>query len=333
MGQGVYVCAFSRTAPALLLLALLILSGCVEETETRIIRVGVSHGPSHSFTQALERFGETLEERSDGRFDVRVYNSARLGSEKELQEMLTLGTVEMTVTGLLNSYEPLFAVFEMPFLYRDRDHVMAVNTGQVMDEVAESLVPKGLRLIGFYENGFRHITNSARPIETPSDVEGLMIRTPENPAQIETFRALGAIPTPLSFSELYTALLQGVVDGQENPLQNIWFGNLHEAQEHLAMTGHIYNSAYVLISERFWQALSEQEREWIRESILTSSAWQLDFMEALDVELEQKLKDEGMTFTYPDRSAFEEATGSAYEALAAKLGPRVYEIVEEIKAL
>ena len=319
---------FSLFAPALFITV--ILNCNTRDSNVRVIKAGVTHGPNHSFTLALNRFGRDLEKTSNGRYQVRVYCSAQLGGEKEMQEMLTIGTLEMTVTGLLNTYEPLFAIFELPYLYRDRDHVFAVNQGQVMDQVASSLLPRGLRLIGFYENGFRHITNSVRPIETPEDVAGLMIRTPENPAQIETFRALGAIPTPLSFSELYTALLQGVVDGQENPLQNIWYGNLHEAQKYLAVTGHIYNSAYCLISERFWNSLPVPDREQIRDTVARSSRWQLDYMEKLDRELAGKLQEAGMTFSYPDLERFRRACQPAYEAIYARLGERARKYVAEI---
>ncbi len=299
---------------------------------TRLIKVGVGHGPGHSQTMGFEKFGEYLEERSDGRFRVKVYHSGSLGSEKQMQELLTIGTAEMTVTGVLNIYEPLFALFEMPYLYRDREHVLKVNAGPIMQKVAQSLIPKGLRLIGFYENGFRNITTAKTSILEPADLEGLLIRTPENPAQIQTFKALGAIPTPMSFSELYTALLQGVVDGQENPLQQIYLSRFYEVQSYCAKTHHIYNSAYVLISERFWQTLTENEKSMIEDCVLKSSKWQLEYMKNLDVELERKLKEEGMQFTYPDRAQFEKACQPAYEKMVDKLGPEARDIVEKIRA-
>jgi len=302
------------------------------DDNTRLIKVGVGHGPSHSQTMGFEKFGDYLKERSNGRFKVKVYHSGSLGSEKQMQELLTIGTAEMTVTGVLNIYEPLFALFEMPYLYRDREHVLNVNAGPIMQKVAQSLIPKGIRLIGFYENGFRHITTANTPIQKPADVEGLLIRTPENPAQIQTFKALGAIPTPMSFSELYTALLQGVVDGQENPLQQIYLSRFYEVQSYCAKTHHIYNSAYVLISERFWQTLNEDERSMIKECVLKSSKWQLEYMKNLDVELERKLKDEGMEFTYPDRAQFEKACQPAFEKMYEKLGPGARDIVEKIRA-
>ena len=321
-----------------LLIAIVLLfpafSACgIDPDAPRLVKIGVSHGPTHSFTMAMERFGRNIEEMSGGRYRARVYNSAQIGSEKEMQEMLTIGTLEVTITGVLNTYEPLFSLFELPYLYRDRAHVMRVITSSLTDEVGASLQPKGIHLFGFVENGFRNITNSVRPIETPADVKGLLIRTPENPAQIETMRALGAIPTPMSYSELYTALLQGVVDGQENPLQQIWTGRLFEAQKYCAMTHHIYSSSHVLISERFWETLSVDDREIFRQAIAEASVWQMNYMEDLDTDLEMQLKDTDMEFTYPDREAFAKACQPAYDVLLDRLGPRAREIVARIRAM
>jgi TRAP-type transport system periplasmic protein len=331
---GVWAMRNTCLPAVLVILAALLPGGCGKgPDEVIVVKAGVSHGPSHSFTRALEYFGEELEKESQGRFRIRVYSASQLGGEKEMQEMLAVGSLEVSVTGVLNTYEPLFSVFELPYLYRDREHVLEVNQGPILKEVASSLIPHGLRLLGFYENGFRNLTNSVRPVHHPSDVAGLMIRTPENPAQIETFRALKAIPTPLSYSELYTALVQGVVDGQENPLQNIWSGRLYEAQKHVAMTHHIYNSAYVLASERFWKRLTADEQALFESCLKRSSRWQLELMEELDAELEEKLREQGLAFTYPDRRAFEEATKPAYEALYRRLGPKAKTIVEKVKGV
>ncbi len=310
----------------------LILLGCAKHDRSRLIKVGVGHGPGHSQTLALNKFGDLLEERSAGTFRVKIYSSATLGDEKQMQELLTIGTAEMTVTGLLNIYEPLFALFEMPYLYRDREHVIQVNTGPIMQEIAASLIPNGIRLVGFYENGYRNVTTSKRRIETPADLNGLMIRTPENPAQIATFNALGAIATPMPFSDLYTALLQGVVDGQENPLQQIYLSRLYEAQKYCAKTQHIYNSAYVIISERFWQSLATDDQNMIQACVFESSTWQLEYMKTLDADLESRLKEAGMEFSYPDKDAFRHECRAAYDAIYEKLGARAKHIVERIRA-
>ena len=297
------------------------------------IKIGIDHGPTHSFTQAMDLFGQLLEKKRPGEYKVQVYPSAQLGNERVMQEALTLGSLEMTVTGLLNIYEPKFALLEAPFLYRDRAHILKTQDSAVVQKLAASLPPKGLRLVGFVENGFRNITNNTRPINTPADVKGLKIRTPENLAQVETFRALGAQPTPMPFAELYNALRQGVVDGQENPLQGIYDGKLYEAQKYLAMTGHIYNSAYVLISEQFFAKQKPEQQRAILDAVHEATLWQFNYASELDGKLLEELKQKGMLVTTPDQAAFRAATAPAYDAFYAKLGPDAKTIVEAIRAI
>jgi tripartite ATP-independent transporter DctP family solute receptor len=295
------------------------------------ITIGLAHPPGHSFSRALQLFAQRFEERSERRLRVRVYPAAQLGGEREMQEMLALGSLDVSVTGLLNLYEPLFAVFELPYLYRDRAHVLNVMSNLPDSALAQSLPVHGVRMIGFLENGFRHVTNSRRPIHTPADLHGLIIRTPENPAQFETLKALGAAPTPMSFAELYTALAQGVVDGQENPLQNIWSARLAEVQEHIAMTRHIYNVAYVVMSDATWQRLEPADRALVRACMTDTTTWQVRLMAELDGELEEKLRKAGMRFTSPELKPFQEAVQPAYEAIFQQLGPRARELVREIQ--
>ena len=294
------------------------------------IKIGHGHTPQHSFHLAMEKFAEFLEEEAPGAFTVTIFPQAQLGSEREMQEQLAIGNLEMTVTGVLGIYEPRLALLELPFLFRDRDHILAAQRSDAVQELASSLPEKGLRLIGFVENGFRNITNNVRPITTPDDVRGLQIRTPENPAQVETFRALGASPTPMPFSELYAALRQGVVDGQENPLQNINDGRLYEVQEHLAMTGHIYNSAYIVIAEAFFDGLSDEHRAAVVDAVERAGRWQFDLVAEGDAQLLEKLTGDGMQVTFPDQDAFRAATGPAYEVFYERFGDEARAFVESI---
>ena len=250
-----------------------------------------------------------------------------------MQEMVALGTLEMSVSGVVVIYEPLFTLLEAPYLYRDRDHIKKVMESPVVADLSQSLLSKGIRMVGFYENGFRHITNSKRAINAPADVKGLKIRTPENLAQIETFKALGAVPTPMAYSELYNALSQGVVDGQENPLQNIWTGKMYEVQKHLALTSHIYNSAYILASNKFWTGLPADLRKVAEESIKEASYWQLDYVAGLDKKMVEDCKGKGMLVTTPDREAFRKATAPAYDAFYAKFGDKGKKIIEAIRGM
>ena len=144
-------------------------------------------------------------------------------------------------------------------------------------------------------------------------------------------KSLGAIPTPLSFSELYSALIQGVVDGQENPLQNIWFGRLYESQKYITMTHHIYNSAYITASKRFWDKLDQKDQIMIKGCLRESSKWQLEYMVKMDQELRTKMEAKGVTFTDPDRESFKAATMPAYEAIYSILGDEARNIVKRIR--
>lgn len=297
------------------------------------IKIGIGHPPGQSFVVASEKFKEMVEKRSSNRLKVEIYPSSQLGGEREMQEMVALGTLEMSVSGITVVYEPLFALLEAPFLYRDRDHIKKVMDSPVVAELSQTLLNKGIRMVGFYENGFRNITNSKRAINAPADVKGLKIRTPENLAQIETFKALGAVATPMAYSELYNALAQGVVDGQENPLQNIWTGKMYEVQKHLAITGHIYNSAYILASNKFWAGLPADLRKIAEDSIKEASYFQLDFVANLDKKLLEDCKAKGMQVTTPDREAFRKATAPAYDAFYAQFGDRARKIIEAIRGM
>lgn len=297
------------------------------------LKIGHGHSENHSFHQAMTKFSEALEAKAPGAFTVTIFPQAQLGSEREMQEQLTTGTLEMSITGVLSIYEPKITLLELPFLFRDREHILKAQASEAVQDLVATLPAKGLRLAGFLENGFRNITNNTRAINSPEDVKGLKIRTPENLAQVETFKALGASPTPMPFSELYAALRQGVVDGQENPLQNINDGKLFEVQKHLALTGHIYNSAYVVVSESFYQGLKPEEREALDAALKEATDWQFSYIAQRDGELLQSLKSAGMEVTEPDQEAFREATAPAYDAFYSQFGDDARNFVDAIKGL
>jgi tripartite ATP-independent transporter DctP family solute receptor len=297
------------------------------------LKIGHGHSDKHSFHLAMEKFSEILEQKAPGAFTVTIFPQAQLGSEREMQEQLTTETLEVTITGVLAIFEPKITLLELPYLFRDREHIKKGQSSEAVEQLVAGLPAKGVRLVGFLENGFRNITNNTRPINTPEDVKGLKIRTPENLAQVETFNALGASPTPMAFSELYAALRQGVVDGQENPLQNIYDGKLFEVQKYLALTGHIYNSAYVLVSESFYQGLKPEERTAIEEALKEATDWQFDYIAQRDKELLEALKKEGMEVTEPDTEQFRAATAPAYDAFYAKFGDDARNFVKAIEGL
>jgi tripartite ATP-independent transporter DctP family solute receptor len=313
--------------------AVIALLGAGVASAQTALKIGHGHSDKHSFHLAMEKFSEILEQKAPGAFTVTVFPQSQLGSEREMQEQLTTGTLEVTITGVLAIFEPKITLLELPYLFRDREHIKKGQSSEAVQQLAAGLPAKGVRLVGFLENGFRNITNNTRPINTPEDVKGLKIRTPENLAQVETFNALGASPTPMAFSELYAALRQGVVDGQENPLQNIYDGKLFEVQKYLALTGHIYNSAYVLVSESFYQGLKPEERMAIEEALKEATDWQFDYIAQRDQELLEELKKAGMEVTEPNKEAFRAATAPAYDAFYAKFGDDARNFVKAIEGL
>jgi tripartite ATP-independent transporter DctP family solute receptor len=299
--------------------------------ETIVLKLGHGHTADHSYQKGMEQAKAYLEEKSGGRISMQFYPSAQLGNERQMQEQLSVGTLDATITGLVNLYDPAFALFDFPFLYDNRDQIKAVMYSELMDEMNKAVIAKGMRILGLMEVGFRNVTSNV-PVDSVDVLGGFKIRTPESPAQIETFKALGATPTPMSFSELYTALQQGVVDGQENPLENIYNGKLYEVQNYVNVTHHIFNFAYVLISEQTWQQLSSEDQELVKAAFKHGSLWQMDWAEQNEANYEQKLKDEGMTFIYPDRDEFREGAQAAYESdFVMDLGPRAQEILAEIR--
>ncbi len=325
-------CVYAGFIACVVIVSLAVLPS-VSGAQTYTAKIGIGHPPGQSFVVASEKFKEMVEQRTNGRLKVQIYPSSQLGGEREMQEMVALGTLEMSVSGVAVVYEPLFALLEAPYLFRDREQIRKVYASPVVADLSQGLLAKGIRVVGFYENGFRQITNSTRPINTPADAKGLKIRTPENLAQIETFKALGAIPTPMAYNELYNAMAQGVVDGQENPLQNIWTGKMYEVQKYLAMTGHIYNSAYVIANNKFWTGLPADIRKIADESLTEACNWQMDYVANLDKKLLEDLKAKGMQVTSPDREAFRKATAPAYDAFYAKFGDRARKIIDTIRGM
>jgi len=298
-----------------------------------VIKVGHGHTATHSYQVGLEHSAKAIAEKTNGRITLKFYPSAQLGNERQMQESLTTGTLEMTITGLANLYDPAFALFDFPFLYDNRTQIKNVMYSDLMKEMGKGLIKKGLRIVGLMEVGFRNVTSN-KPINTPADLKGFKIRTPESPAQIECFKAMGATPTPMSFSELYGALQQGVVDGQENPLENIYNGKLYEVQKYVNVTRHIYNFAYVFISEKFWKTLSPEDMGLIAAEIKKGCLWQIDYLKEKEADYANKLKERGMTFVEVDRNLFREAAMGAYESnFVKKLEPRSSEIIKEIRRI
>jgi tripartite ATP-independent transporter DctP family solute receptor len=296
------------------------------------VSLGHTLSSTSHYAVGAQAFKETLEELSGGAFTVTEYASGALGGEREMIEGLQIGTVDVVITstGPLGNFVPETYVLDLPFLFESYDQARCVLDSELGDELLEKMGQHDLVGLAWSENGFRHLTNSRREVTSPSDAEGLRVRTMENEVHQEAFRQMGARPTPMAFPELFTALQQGVVDGQENPITVIVATNFWEVQDHLSLTGHVYSPAAVLGSPLLLDGLSDEEREWFHEAARASAEATRGEVSRLEEEGVALLRDNGMTVnTEIDIGPFQQAVEPAYEIFTRQHGSEMLERIQE----
>lgn len=286
--------------------------------DTYVVAVGAASNSLQGKSAA--RFAEELQNRLGDAHTVEFYADAQLGNEKELMQKLRLGTVDFTlISSIMTNVAPEFALFDMPFLVQDRAHLKAIDAGIVQTDLAPLAEKAGLKVLSTWENGFRQITNSARPINTPADLDGLKIRTPSSEWRVSMFKEWGANPTPMSFSEVFVALQTGTMDGQENPLTNIVGANFQEVQGYLSLTGHVYSPTYLTSGAETWSKLPADVQTAVSEVAATVQDWSLAQGETADNELVEKVRAAGVEVNQADKSAFIAASAPIYDAFAAQV--------------
>ena len=304
--------------------AVFILACAPEKTPEKnvIIKLGHIAEPTNPYGQGGDYFAKLVAKKSNGEIEIKVFPSSQLGNQKELIEGLIYGTVDMTLTGTaeLGTFQPQMALFDMPFLFKDREHAYRALDSVGMD-IGKALEPKGIKLLGYMENGLRHMTNNVRPIKTPEDMKGLKIRVMSNQVYIEMVKAMGASPTPMAFAELYSAMQQGTVDGQENPSAHIFTKRFFEVQKYASLTGHAYAPEPVLISMRTWNKLTDEHKAIIQEAANEAIVWQRKLSEKEDEEFWKKIRaTKKMSVINVDRRLFMEATKGVYSQMENIVG-------------
>jgi len=256
--------------PALILL--LIISGCgggQDKTSPKgegkiTFKLASLTAMDHTYNQGAARFAELVKERSKGRIEITIYPNGQLGKgERELLEAIQQGTIDFYVgsTGPVGGFSPSIGILDLPFLFRDYAHVDKVLDGPLGRQLLDDLGKANLKGLAFWENGFRNLTNSRKAIKAPADAKGLKIRTMENKIHLAAWKAVGANPVPMAFGELYGALQQKTIDGQENPVAVIYTSKLNEVQQYLSLTQHVYSPALIVISPKTWQTLAKEDQE------------------------------------------------------------------------
>lgn len=296
------------------------------------VSLGHTLSSTSHYAVGAQAFKETLEALSDGTFVVNEYTSGALGGEREMIEGLQIGTVDIVITstGPLGNFVPETYVLDLPFLFESYDQARCVLDSELGEELLEKMSEHDLVGLAWSENGFRHLTNSRREVTSPGDVEGLRVRTMENEVHQEAFRQLGARPTPMAFPELFTALQQGTVDGQENPITVIVATNFWEVQDHLSLTGHVYSPSAVLGSPLLLDGLSDEEREWFREAARASAEATRGEVSRLEEEGVALLQEHGMSVqTDIDNGPFQQAVEPSYEIFTNQYGSEMLERIRD----
>jgi len=295
------------------------------EEDTLLLGHGADPGNPRSI--AAEDFAETVEAETDGRFEVQIQGSEQLGSDVEMLEAIETGTIELTANsqGPFSDYVPEVALFGLPFLFDDSETAYEVLDGEVGDELAAMAEDEGMKVLAWWDNGIRHITNSQQPVEDASDLDGMALRTPEDPMTLDIFETLGASPEPIDFGELYLALEQGTVDGQENPLVNIWASDLHEVQDYLSITGHKYEVTPFVMDMDAWEALSEEDQQILEQAAQDARDLQRQEMQEQSEEIEEDIQ-EYVDINEADVEDLREATADVYDAWEDEFGELVQDL-------
>jgi tripartite ATP-independent transporter DctP family solute receptor len=284
------------------------------------IKFGHVGEPGSLFAASAEEFARRANAKLGDKAKVVVYGSSQLGGDKELLQKLKLGTVDIALPSTVMSSEAdLFGVFEMPYLVKDREHMKRIEREVFWSKLAPEAEKKGLKVIAVWENGYRHITNNKRPINTPDDLKGIKLRVPEGKWRVKMFQTYGANPSPMKFSEVFTALQTGVMDGQENPFTQIYSAKFQEVQKYLSLTGHVYTPAYVTVGAKKWASLPADVRKILEDTAKETQAFVYEKAAKDDEELLGKIKAAGVAVNTPNKDAFVAASRPVYDEFAKEV--------------
>ncbi len=312
--------------------------GTADTGEKKTIRAGIGLNDAHPQYKGLLRFKEIVEEKTNGQIVVETYHSGQLGDDRTMTEALQLGTQEVVIpsTAPLANFVPEFSVFDFPFLFPSEEVADKVLDGEVGQKFLDKLEPQNLVGLAYWENGFRQVSNSKKAVATAADFKGLKLRTMENDLHLEAFRALGANPTPMAFTELFTAMQQGTVDGQENPFATIYLSKFYEVQDHVSNTNHIYSPFVFLMSKSFFDGLNDEQKQIVQDAATEAGQYQRELNREANAQYLADLQEAGMTYTEitPEAHAeMKELVQPVIDKYADKIGKEtvqeVYDAIEE----
>ena len=288
--------------------------------------------PGSLFEASVNAFAECVNTSMTDKVEVQTFGSSQLGNDQEMLQKLKLNQIDFALpSSVMSSVSETFGVFEMPYIIKDRDHMMKVSQ-ELNDTFQEAAKSKGYRIIGYMENGFRQITNNVRPIVKPEDLQGIKLRTPKGSWRVKMFQLYGANPTPMAFSEVFTALQTGVIDGQENPYAQIASAKFQEVQKYLSVTDHVYTPAYVLVSDDKFSSLPQDVQDGLLKCGTESQTKVYEMAAKLETDLKTVIGDAGVEINEADKDAFIAASKPIYDEFGSSVDGGT-ELVEKVQAL
>lgn len=298
------------------------------DTDIRTIQLGHGQTESHPYHLGAVRFADLVNEYTNGQVQVEIFPNATLGAERDMVEGVSMGSVDVCITtnAPLTNFNSNFNVFEFPYLFTSADDAHTVLDGEFGQNLMTELNTIGVKGLAYFENGFRNVTNSKREITKVEDLAGLKIRTMESEIHIAAFKAMGANPTPMNWGEVYTAIQQGTIDGQENPPMSILDGKIYEVNQYLSVTGHFYSPAELLINAALFDGLTTEQQEAVQKAADEACAYEREQAFAFNRDKLQALADSGMKVTEVDKSSFQKACESVYEQYDSDYGTQIAEI-------
>lgn len=339
---------FKKITPVLIMVLILslIMVGCssksTPDTNTQKetskdsdkITLKVAHvvNTGHPYHLGLLKFKEIVEAQTNGNISILIFPSGQLGNERDTVEALQLGTLDMclTATAPLTGFEKKFMVFDLPFIFKSKEHAYEVLDGKIGEDVLKLLESKNIKGLSYFEVGFRNFTNSKHPINKPQDLKGMKFRLMETPVHLKSMEIWGGIPTPMAIGEVFTSLQQGTIDGQENPLPIIETYKFYEVQKYLSITEHFYSATPLLIQKKIWDKLTAEQQSILLEGAKAGR----DVCREQNAKQEQVLLDQfkakGMEVNSADKNAFFEASQAVYDYFAPELGQELIDQIIEI---
>jgi TRAP-type transport system periplasmic protein len=302
------------------------------QDKTYSIRIGNVTPPDNPLNVAFEKMAAEMNEKAKGRIQAKVYPSGQLGNLRSMTEAVQMGTLEMctqSAGGLSSFYAPM-GVMELPFVYKSHQHVYKVVDGAIGQDLGEQFRQKtGVRVVAYFMNLYRHLTNNVRPVKVPADLKGLKIRVPETPTIKMAIEAAGGNPVPMVWGEVYTGLQQKTIDGQENPLAILWASKIYEVQKYLSLTGHAYSPTNILINNKLYQGMPADLQKIIDDAARHAAIWNREFAEKQEGELLDKLKEKGMQVNDVDQEIFRKLMSSVWDEFTGKT-PEAKKYLDEI---